>query len=168
MTAMAEPEVVAATPEAKKKSKMGLWLIIGVGVLLLSGGGFLTVKYLKGSTGKKAQSAESNPIAKIKSMMSLEAFLVNLADTDSTRFLKVTFRLGLDEPKVGEEYAADPVILAATRDKILSLLSTKTAEELLTPQGKDRLRNEVRENVNPLLPKGRVVNVFILDFVVQL
>jgi len=101
-------------------------------------------------------------------VMNLEAFLVNLADMESTRFLKVTFRLGLDNAKSGEEYTSDPVILAATRDKIITLLSTKTAEELLTREGKARLRNEIREQVNSVLPEGKVVEVFIMDFVVQL
>jgi flagellar FliL protein len=101
-------------------------------------------------------------------MINLDAFLVNLADTDSTRFVKVTFRLGLDEASLGEELAGDQIVLSATRDKIISLLSTKTAEELLTLEGKDKLRNEIRERVNPILPKGKIVEVFIMDFVIQM
>lgn len=164
---MADPEKVVAEPETKKKSKKGL-LLIGAAVLLVAGGGFAAVHYLSPSNGKAVQSESTSPTVRIKSMMNLDSFLVNLADAESTRFVKVTFRLGLDEPKLGEEYAGDPVILAATRDKILSLLSIKTADDLLTPEGKDRLRNEIREKVNPILPKGKIVNVFIVDFVVQL
>jgi flagellar FliL protein len=119
------------------------------------------------SAGKTAKT-ESTEVSKVKSMMSLDAFLVNLADQDATRFVKVTFRLGLDDVKSGEEYGADPVILAATRDKIISILSTKTAETILTPEGKEQLRKEIGEKVNPILPKGKIVEVFIMDFVVQL
>ena len=42
------------------------------------------------------------------------------------------------------------------------------ADEVLTPKGKDRIRNEIMVSVNPILPKGKIVEVFILDFVVQL
>lgn len=163
---MAESEN-AAVPKAKKKSKLGLWIIIGA-VVLLAASGFLATRYFKGSAGRQGEGEGGSPTARIKSIMSLDSFLVNLADVDSTRFVKVTFRLGLDEPKSGEEYANDPVILAATRDGILSLLSTKTADEVLTPKGKDRIRNEIMVSVNPILPKGKIVEVFILDFVVQL
>jgi flagellar FliL protein len=160
---MAEPEA-AAVPETKKKSKLALWLILSAAIVLLGGGGFLARKYLLGSSSEKAVAG----VDEVKSVMNLEAFLVNLADMESTRFLKVTFRLGLDDAKSGEEYTSDPVILAATRDKIISLLSTKTAEDLLTLEGKERLRKEIREQVNSILPKGKILEVFIMDFVVQL
>jgi flagellar FliL protein len=168
---MAEPEA-AAVPETKKKSKMALWLILGAAIVLLGGGGFLARRYFLGSspgaTGVNAAEGAAAVIHEVKSVMNLEAFLVNLADMESTRFLKVTFRLGLDDANSGEEYTNDPVILAATRDKIISLLSTKTAEELLTLEGKERLRKEIREQVNAILPEGKIVEVFIMDFVVQL
>jgi flagellar FliL protein len=167
---MAEEEKVAA-PEAKKKSKLVPLLLIGAGVILMGGGGFVAMKYFKGSkpaTGGEAKKEPEGPTSKVKSMMSLDAFLVNLADVEATRFVKVTFRLGLDDPKAGEEYTSDPVVLAAARDKIISILSTKTAEDILSPEGKDKLRNEIRDQVNPLLAGGKIVEVFILDFVVQL
>jgi len=159
---MAEPKEVAV-PETKKKSKLALWLILGAAIVLLGSGGFLARRYFSGSAEGAAAGKHE-----VKSVMPLESFLVNLADMESTRFLKVTFRLGLDDAKSGEEYANDPVVLAATRDKIITLLSTKTAEELLTPEGKERLRNEIREKVNSVLPGGKIVEVFIIDLVVQL
>jgi flagellar protein FliL len=166
---MAEPEEeVAETPEVEKKSKLGLWLIIGAAILLLGGVGFVTRTYLGGAKGKKVEPESTGPSAKVKSILNLDAFLVNLADADAARFVKVTFRLGLDEAKLGEEYASNQVVLAATRDKIISLLSTKTSEDMLSAEGKDRLRKEIMIQVNPVLPKGRIVEVFIMDFVVQL
>jgi flagellar FliL protein len=165
---MAEAENVAV-PETKKKSKMMLWIILGATVLLMGGGGFLVTKYMRGAKsaaegGEGAGKVEAKP----KSMMNLESFLVNLTDADNTRFVKVTFRLGIDEAGLGEELASDPVVLAETRDKIIRILSTKTAEEILTIEGKDKLREEIRTTINKILPQGKVVDVFIMDFVVQL
>jgi flagellar FliL protein len=168
---MAEAEQVAV-PETKKKSKLMLWLVITIVVLLLGGGGFLGWRYFIGanpaSADAKSGGTSASTMGKVKSMMNMDAFLVNLADMDAARFVKVTFRLGLDESKLGEEYSSDPVILAATRDRIISLLGTKTSDEMLTPEGKEQLRKEIREKVNEILPKGKVVEVFIMDFVVQL
>jgi len=168
---MAEPEQ-GAVPEPPKKSKLTRWIILGAAVLLLGGGGFLAKTYFTGppaaEAGNTPDAGAANPIAKVKSIMSLDAFLVNLADTETTRFVKVTFRLGLDEEKLGEEYAKDPVLLAATRDRINSILSLKTAEELLNLEGKEKLRAEIRDQINKILPKGKIVEIFIMDFIVQL
>jgi flagellar FliL protein len=163
---MAEPEEVEAPqePEAPKKGKLKLWIIMSGGLLLLGSVGFLTRNYLVGSKGKAEVAKEAE---KVKSIMNLDSFLVNLADPE-TRFIKVTFRLGLNENKLGDELKDDPVTLAATRDAIISCLSTKTSDELLSPEGKEKLKKDIRELVSKVLPKGKVIEVYIMDFVVQL
>jgi flagellar protein FliL len=168
---MAEGDEVAV-PETKKKNKLFIWIILGASILLLGGGGFLARNYFGGGQPAEAAPAPkrdgATPISRVKSVMILNAFLVNLADTESTRFVKVTFRLGLDEANLGDEYAKDPVVLSATRDKINAILSSKTSDELLKPEGKDQLRKEIREQVNSLLPKGEIVEIFIMELIVQL
>ncbi len=165
---MAEEEAVEV-PEPKKKSKLMLWLIIGAAVVLMSAGGFLVRNYLtKPESVQPAVEVKDHITDRVKSTLDLDAFLVNLADEESTRFVKITLHLGLDEPHLGEELKANSVVLSATRDKIISLLSTKKAQDLLTVEGKRKLREEIREQVNPVLPKGEVVEVFIMEFVVQL
>ncbi len=167
---MADAENVAV-PEKKKKNKVVLWLVIGAAVLLMAGGGYVAIKHFR-APQQAAQVAgaggEAGAASKVKSVMCLDAFLVKLADVESTRFVKVTFRLGLDEPGVGEEYAGNAVVLAATRDRIISILSAKAADDILSLEGKQNLRNEIREEINPVLPKGKIVEVFIMDFVMQL
>ena len=164
---MAEPEEVEAPQEseAPKKGKLKLWIIMGGVLLLLGSVGFLTRNYLVGAKGKTEAVPE---VEKVKSTMNLDSFLVNLADPDVTRFIKVTFRLGLNENKLGDELKDDPVVLAATRDAIILCLSTKTSDELLTTEGKDKLKKDIRELVSKVLPKGKVIEVYIMDFVVQL
>jgi len=158
---MAEPET--AVPIIKKKSRLVSWLLLSAVLVLLSGGGFLARRYFL-----SPDPAATEAITEVKSVMNLDSFLVNLADDDYACFVKATFRLGLDDSGLGKEYANDQVVLAATRDKIITLLSTMKAEELLTSEGKARLRREIREQVNKILPHGKVVEVFIMEFVVQL
>jgi len=167
---MANPEIeeVPQVEEAPKKGKMRMWIIIGAALILLGSVGFLTRNYLVGSKGNGEASKAVKAPEKVLSTMNLDSFLVNLADVDATRFVKVTFRLGLNESKLGEELAGDSVVLAATRDTIITCLGTKTSEEMLTTEGKERLKKEIRERVNKVLPKGQVVEVYIMDFVVQL
>ena len=166
--AEAENTAVPANTGSGKKSKLSMLLIVGVIAVAAGAESFLAWRYLGPAPADAASAGEANALANVKSVIGLDAFLVNLADTESPRFVKVTFRLGLDRPKLGEEYAKDPVILAATRDRIISLLSTKKAEELLTLEGKEQLRTEIRQRLSGVYPEGKVVEVYIIDFVVQL
>ncbi len=175
---MAEEEKPdGADVQQEAKSRKWLWIVVAAMVFLAAGAaGAYFLGYLPG-TASAEDAVDSGPTDdagpqpltdRVKSVMKLDAFLVNLADPDGARFLKATFHLGLDQPKVGEQYAGDPVVLAATRDRINSILSTKTAEEILSPEGKDALRREIRDILIPVFPAGKVVDVYILDFVVQL
>jgi flagellar FliL protein len=164
---------IASDTEAKKpRSKKLLFIILPALLLSLGGGGFFAMRYFKGA--KPAEAAKPPEPARepgkheMKSTLNLDPFLVNLADAENPRFLKVTFRLGLSDAKLGEELSGDAVALAATRDTIISLLSSKTADQILTAEGKNRLREEVKTKVNAVLPKGKVGEVYIVDFVVQM
>jgi flagellar FliL protein len=54
------------------------------------------------------------------------------------------------------------------RDSIITLLTSKTAEQILTAQGKVKLREQIKTRMNELSPELKVVEVYIVDFVVQL
>lgn len=163
--------------ETKGKS-FKIWILIGALVLIVVGCGvaFFAYPYLKGTEQASEQKREGNipegsevqnhRLEKVKATLELEPFLVNLADKEDTRYLKTTFQLGLaDDP--GKE-SENPIVIAAIRDSIISLLSSKTADQILTPEGKNKLREEVREHVNSISPQIRALEVYIVDFVVQL
>ena len=164
---MAEKEEAAATPKPGIGTK---WIIIGVAAFVVLAGGatFGILKYMR-SAGTAA-AAEKARKESVESTLNLEPFLVNLADKEAVRFVKVTFRLGLsvDEKEVEEKLSKNSVFLAQTRDSIISLLTSKTSEEILTAEGKERLRKEVQSRVNAFMSKGKVMEVYIVDFVVQL
>jgi flagellar FliL protein len=159
-----------AEPEGKSRKP---WiLIIGsiVFVLIASGLAIWAYPYFMGNKDShpaaKEEKAPELKHEQVKAILALEPFLVNLADTEDVRFVKATFKLGLEEDP-GESGGSD-VTVAAMRDSIISLLSTKTAEQILTPQGKDKLREEIRSRIGALAPNIKVLEVYIVDFVVQL
>lgn len=152
----------------KKSSK--LWILIGsvVLIVIISGLAFLAFPYFKGTrksnSGMKASQTSKQEL--VKATLQLEPFLVNLADADEPRFVKTTFQLGLAED-LGEE-GKNSISIPAMRDSIITLLSTKTAQQILTSEGKEKLREEIRSRVNAISPKIKVLEVYIVDFVVQL
>jgi flagellar protein FliL len=163
---MVENKAGAEAPK-KKSSKLLLLIVMAVSLLGLgAGGAYVYFKILKKpSSGEKEKPKEVVITEQVKDTLALEPFLVNLADPEEVHFVKTTFQLGLGEKLEGE--SKHPVEVAAIRDSIISLLSSKTAEQILSTQGKEELRKEIRTRVNRL-SNLKVIEVFIVDFVVQL
>ena len=96
----------------------------------------------------------------------MEAFLVNLADSNASRFLRVTLRLVVETPAEAKEIEESPVDQARARSAILELLATQQSATLVTPEGKDALKKAIAERTSKVL-KREVHDVLFTDFVVQ-
>jgi flagellar protein FliL len=147
--------------ETRGRSRILMISICAALVVVLGTAAFFAAPYLK------TKFKSSGPVREeVKATLALEPFLVNLADKEEVRFVKTTFQLGLaQEPS---EEAKNSVVIASIRDSIISLLSSKTSEQILTPEGKDKLREEIRSRIRPIAPRMKVLEVYIVDFVVQL
>lgn len=154
--------------EAPAKSKKPL-ILIGLAVLVLVGGStaLLSRPFARGALATFWTKMKPAPKKEqVKATLALEPFLLNLADTEDVRFVKATFQLGLtEEPK--EEMKGGATI-PAIRDAIISLLTSKRSEQILTPEGKESLRNEIKTKVKAISPEAGILEVYIVDFVVQL
>ena len=51
------------------------------------------------------------------------------------------------------------------RDIVIILLSGKTYEQIEKSEGRNQLREEIKDTVNAFLTKGKIENVFFTDFV---
>jgi flagellar FliL protein len=94
-------------------------------------------------------------------------FLVNLADTEEARY--VSTRIELEQnfgshPEFGNEIGNRKSQL---RDLIISVLSSKTSREMRTPEGKESLKQELKERINSVLAKGQIARVYFTGFAVQ-
>jgi len=156
-----KPEAEAKTQSRKPRLLISFFILIAV-VLA-----FLAFIYFKDAgMGMKSEANSTAKQEQVKATLGLEPFLVNLADENEVRFLKATFRLGLAEKWKEDE--AGSVEIAAIRDSVISLLSSKTAEQIMSSEGKNILREEIRTRVNSISPKIKVLEVYLVDFVVQL
>ncbi len=159
-----------AAVEAPVKAGMGkkMILMILVGILLLGGGGGAAWFFMGGKDEKpnaheeqaKAEGAHEEP----GPIMELEPFLLNLADRDELRFLKVSIKLELDRPEEKTDFQNK---VPAIRDALLVLLSSKESQILRTVNGKRRVREEIMTRVNGVMSKGKIANVFFTDFIIQ-
>ncbi len=112
-------------------------------------------------------------------LMLLEPLLVNLADESNAGYLRVVVALRVEdlplakEEKSKEEKPAEkgkPVVNedeVMLRDTALNVLGLETSERLLAPDGKDRLKQTMREAFAEHVPRVKVADVLFTEFLVQ-
>lgn len=107
--------------------------------------------------------------------------VVNLMDKGSTKYLKVALTLEfidtkLKDPPKGAAVATQQTEFATEMspysaiidDALVSTLSSKSSADLLKPDGKDQLKQELISNVNRALhDEEKVVNVYFTSFIIQ-
>ena len=171
---MAEEEE-ANTEQAAPEKKSNLVLIIiavvlvlvlsivGVVVVMLAGGDDESQNSNSGTTGKEKPMKMMDAMD-VGPMFPIDTFTVNLLSDSGRRYLKVQMNLELD----GEELAAElESKTAVLRDVVIRLLSSKTLEEISTAKGKDKLKEQIVNQMNLRLRDGNIRNVYFTEFVVQ-
>lgn len=118
-------------------------------------------------------------------------FLVNLADTGETHYLRATISLAVTPPEGAVEEApapkagghggghggggakADPPEIAALkvqepmiRDLIIAVISSRTLEDLSTPQGKETLKEALRQRLQSQMGLAGI-NIYFTSFTLQ-
>jgi flagellar FliL protein len=137
-------------------------LLIGLAALLLTGGG--AGAYFLLFAPDPAEAAEEEAPREPAALVELAPFLTNIADQRKAR---VEVALAVAPPGFSEEIVADPLLVAQLRDKILTLLSARTYEELSSPAGKEQFREEIRVASQSILSEGEVQEALFVDFVIQ-
>jgi flagellar protein FliL len=145
----------AATPEnsapaAGKKSKAMLFVGIAAAALLLGAGGAWVM--LKGKHSPEAdEHARKEALAKAELeqvFLPLDAFVVNLQPAGSEQYLQTEITLRLADLTVSNLAKKR---MPEIRNRVLLLLSTKTAQVLTTPNGKAALAEAIRREVSAVI-----------------
>ena len=164
-------DTAAAAAPAPKKSRKGLIVVLAVVILLLAGGGGGAYWFLfRGAADAEAAAAEpavEEPAP--TGIIPLEPFVVNLADTVGSRFLRVTLSLVVADEEKAKAFEADKVLHMKTRSTILELLAQKDSTALVTPEGKAHLKQEIAKAVGHAGGEHelKVADVLFSEFIVQ-
>jgi len=166
-------ETVAEAPPAKedvapkKKFPMKMVIIIAVAVIVIAGGAIGAITFFKGD--KEAESAEETAVVEeTNESMSigvpLETFILNLADKDRNKYLKISmeFRIASEEVKTEIEENISKI-----KDIVVVYLSAKTFDDVKSVEGKLQLKAEIMKRVNSVLKTGNVKEIYFTEFVVQ-
>ncbi|MGD9156976.1 MAG: flagellar basal body-associated FliL family protein [Desulfobacteraceae bacterium] len=158
-----DKETQEGTPE-RKKVPINL-IIISILVLCLLGGGIYVWKsgIMSGDPDEAALDEEGGK-QEMGPIYSLDTFIVNLVGGRGKNYLKAKVELELDSEKTTIEIEKR---LPQVRDAILTMLSSKSNEDINTLEGKFQLRAEIISTLNQNLTAGKVRNVYFTDFIVQ-
>jgi flagellar FliL protein len=146
--------------EPKKKSKLK-WIIIASVALAVVAAGTIAGFYLMTKAGPKKAVPEKPTVI---SILPMDPFVVNIAETNGERYLKVVIQLEVSDPGVAPELEQ---LKPRIRDSILDLLTPKTYKDLMDLAGKQRLREDIAGRINNILQRGKVTKVYFTDFVIQ-
>lgn len=186
-----EKDEHATEEEGKKKSSnMLLIIIISVLVLILVIGGVVAALMMGNNDaasetghgaktevaanahGTEGQTADEGGgethvgevVTEVGLMFPLDTFTVNLLSESGRRYLKCEINLEIEGEELSPELETKKPIF---RDIIIRILSSKSLEEISTIKGKEKLKEQIVNDLNMRLKDGKVKNVYFTDFVVQ-
>jgi len=173
-----EEAVEEAEPVAKRRSPLGLFIVLGIVAVVLVGMVFALLIFAPGVVPflgeKPADQTASDQALEEKGgtkgadtlgvLYAMEPFIVNLVDPNVQRYLKLKIELELNNKPVQSEI---DLRMPQIKDSLLVLLSSKSFNDIKTVEGKMRLRMEIISRINNFLTEGRVKNVYFTEFVVQ-
>lgn len=158
-------------PVLKRRSPM---MIVIVGGLVFGGAAmgayyFLVVKPKAAAanpdplTEKKPEEKPAGNKSKIR-IVKLKPMVANLKHSKGTRFMKVSIALEASSEEVAKELESLDTPLA---DRLLEKISTVEISDVDTSEGRNKLKREMLQDINDLLEKGVVNQVFFTEFVIQ-
>jgi flagellar basal body-associated protein FliL len=148
--------VSAETPASKRKSPFAL-----IALALLAGLGM-------GSAGivllGHARPRTDDDQPKVKEVLHLETFTVDLSDPEQRTYLRVGIDLGLDhETRSGSK--APPTALV--RDTILTVLMAAKPADLTSLEGKQKVKEHILQALHDRAPELGAHEVYFTEFLMQ-
>jgi flagellar FliL protein len=146
-----------------------IFLVVAVLLVVtlgLAGGFFMMWNKLSALNTQSNAAAQNQQVqtAALGKLFPLDTFIVNLADQERSRYLRVTMDLELVAPTDTEKLNQR---LPQVRDRILMLLPSKRFADIASTEGKSALRDEMIGKLNGLFPENVITNIFFSEFVVQ-
>jgi flagellar FliL protein len=139
-----------------------LLIIVALALVALGGG---TMMLVRARLAGQPKAAEAKPAEPPHNLV-LDDFTVNLADMSEPRYLKTTVAITFAaDTEVEEAKQAEPQI----RDAVIMTLTRQYFRDLLTWQGKRRLRADLKKAINGTLgPLGlQAEDVVFTAFVME-
>ena len=145
------------------RKKLIIFIIIPL-IFVSVGAVFFVVWNKTSFFSSQTEKVPENNSEVIRSVYSLDTFIVNLADKGGRRFLRVTMDLELKDESLAGEIDKR---LSQIRDSILMIIPTKRFEDINSVEGKIALSDEIMTKLNFFLKEESITNIYFVEFVIQ-
>lgn len=119
-----------------------------------------------GACSLLSRGASASDAAAPTRIVKLDNTIVNLADTDSSAYVRLAVALSLASPEP-KDPAAEQAMQSIARDTILNVTGAQTSEQLLAADGKQELKQAILKGLQKRLPEAHITAVYFVDFLVQ-
>ncbi len=159
-------EEIEKTEKKPKGKRQLLFIIVAILLVLASGGGMW---YYMQAQISEIPEEPLEPHMMPSVFQELDIFTVNLMPEENNQYLQVGLTAKITEtPEVEEEITKQ---MPAIRNRILILLSSKTAADISSIIGKQQLSteitNEIRQSIDSEELRAHVLEVLFTSFVIQ-
>jgi flagellar protein FliL len=144
------------TQSSPAKPSRILWLAVAIALSAIGGAFWLNQK-------AAVQTQRAND-RKVKETLHLDTFVLNLADPGQRSYARVGIDLGLSRPMGKRDNAP---ALGPVRDTIIEVLGQAKAEDLVTPQGKEKLKGDLLHALQERAPGLGIEDVYFTEFLIQ-
>ncbi len=142
--------------------------VLGVAVIGLVAGGiaFFVARSVSKTSSVVAGVTDDMVKSEPPNLYSLGEFNQTTADLDAPRFVKVEMHIAFKDNLKGltAELPGRYIIL---RDKIADIISTYPYDVLSTVEGKRRLKEDIKREINNELKNGQIDDVYFDNFLVN-
>jgi flagellar protein FliL len=178
----AKPAAEDSEVAPPKKSKKLLIIIIAavVLVLIIGGSAAFFLMHKSANQGDDAEAGAEQSSASTKkagkeappAYVPLDVFTVNLVPEQGDQFLQLSISVEVEDAHTGDKLK---VYMPKLRNRVMLLLSDKKASELITREGKQKLAEELREQMNEVMEpstngqkaEGPIKEVLFTSFIIQ-
>jgi len=177
-----EPEVVVAKEEHKGKTGQGIIFtaLVLVNTLLIGAIGYFQYKgfqrekkeetvgdLVKAEFAKRGVVVEAEKVIKEALveegiLIPFDKFMVNLASAEGVKkYLRMSVVLKFSKESNEKEIKMRKPQIT---DSIISILNAKKADDLLSKEGKEYLKHEIKATVNSYLSEGKLLDIYYVNF----
>jgi flagellar basal body-associated protein FliL len=157
-------------------------IIIALGIVVLLGGSGAGVYFLKPDLlpeairpkSKDAENSQGENAGEKKNKRQesahevgadLDVFVVNLAGSGPSRYLRTTLSLGVKDEHEKEKIKD---LSGKIRHAVIMYLTERKVEELLDPEGKNKVRQALQKQIAEAIGDDKLVsNVYFKEFLIQ-
>lgn len=147
------------TASEKRKSP---FLIVALTLLVGLGGGAAAMAFFHPAPSK---SQESDAAGSVKAVLHLETFTVDMSSPEQKVYLRVGIDLGLGHDLKGQDDGGTPTALV--RDTILGVLMAAKPDDLISAEGKQKLKDHILNALHHRAPGLGALEVYYTEFLMQ-